>query len=67
MTNLRFVEHPSGLHNLERPDGESGSTFVQTVKENMKIFTKRQIKSASKARELYEMLQCPSQLDFETT
>ena len=67
MTDLRFVEHPSGLHILERPDGESGSTFVQTVKENMKMFTERQIKSAAKARELYEILQCPSQLDFDTT
>ena len=67
MTDLRFVEHPSGLHILERPDGESGPTFMQTVKENMKMFTERQIKSATKARELYEMLQCPSQLDFDTT
>jgi len=44
MTDLRFIEHPSGLHIVERPDGESGSTFVQTVKENMKMFTERQIK-----------------------
>ena len=39
LTNLRFVEHPSGLHILERPDGDSGSTFVQTVEESMKMFT----------------------------
>ena len=39
MTNLCFVEHPSGLHILERPDGESRSKFVQTVEENMKMFT----------------------------
>ena len=31
------------------------------------MFTKRQIKSATKARELYEMLQCPLQPDFDTT
>ena len=67
MTDLRFVEHLSGLHILEQPDGDSGATFVQTVEENMKMFTNRQVKSASKARELYEMLQCPSQLDFDTT
>ena len=67
LTNLRFVEHPSGLHILERPNGDSGSTFVQMVEGNMKMFTNRQIKSATKARELYEMLQCPSQLDFDTT
>jgi hypothetical protein len=53
MTDLRFVEHPSGLHILQRPDGDSGATFVQTVEENMKMFTNRQVKSASKARELY--------------
>ncbi len=64
MTDLCFVEHPSGLHILERPEGESGLTFVQTVKENMKMFTERQIKSAAKAQKLYEMLQCPLQLDF---
>jgi len=67
MTDLRFVKHPSGLHILERPDGKTRSTFVQTVKENMKMFTERQIKSATKARELYEMLRCPLQLDFDTT
>ena len=39
LTNLRFVEHLSGLHILERPDDESGLTFVQTVKEDMKMFT----------------------------
>ena len=67
MTDLCFVEHPSGLHILERPYGKSGSTFVQTVKENVKMFTEQQIKSSTKARELYEMLQCPSQPDFDTT
>ena len=39
---------------------------MQTVKENMKTFTEQQIKSATKSQELYEMLQCPSQLDFDT-
>ncbi len=67
MTDLLFVEHPSGLHILQRPDKDSGATFVQTVVENMKMFTNRQVKSALKARELYEMLQCPSKLDFDMT
>ena len=40
---------------------------MQTVEQNMKMFTARQVKSASKARELYEMLQCPSRADFDTT
>jgi hypothetical protein len=37
MTNLCFFEHPSGLHILERPDGDSGSTFVQTVKKHENV------------------------------
>ncbi len=41
LTNLRFVKHPSGLHILERPDSELGSTFVQMVEENMSMFTER--------------------------
>ena len=67
LTILCFVEHPSWLHILEQPDRDSGSTFVQTVEESMKMFTNQQIKNATKAQELYEMLQCPSQLDFDTT
>ncbi len=39
MTDLRFVEHLSGLHILEQPDGDSGATFVQTVEENITMFT----------------------------
>jgi len=27
MTDLRFVEHPSGLHILQRSDKDSGATF----------------------------------------
>ena len=67
MMDLCFVEHESGLHIMERLDSStSGSSFVQTVKENMKMFTRRQIKCAMKARELYELLQCPSKPDFDT-
>ena len=68
MMDLCFVEHESGLHIMERLDrNTSGSTFVQTVRENMKLFTCRQIKGATKAQELYELLQCPSEPDFDTT
>ena len=67
MVDLRFVEHESGLHIMEILDSSTpGSSFVQTVKENMKMFTRRQIKCATKARELYELLQCPSKPDFDT-
>ena len=39
MTNLCFVKHASGLHIMKRLDGELGSKFVQTVKENRMMFT----------------------------
>ena len=68
MMDLRFVQHASGLHILQRPTGSVlGSTFVQTVEENMKMFSRQQIKGAKKARELYELLQCPSEPDFDMT
>jgi hypothetical protein len=66
--DLHFVEHESGLHIMERLDRNMyGSIFVQTVKDYMKMFNCRQIKGATKARELYELLQCPSKPDFDTT
>ena len=68
MMDLRFVENESGLHIMERLDRTTlGSTFVHTVKENMKMLTSHQIKSVTKAQELYELLQCPSEPDFDTT
>jgi hypothetical protein len=42
--------------------GEFG--FVQTVKDNMKLFSKRQIAGAVRARDLYEKLIYPSTSDF---
>ena len=38
--------------------------FVQTVEDNMKLFSKRQVAGAKKARELYEKLIYPSTADF---
>ncbi len=38
--------------------------FVQTLHDNMKLFSKRQIAGAVKARELYEKLIFPSTSDF---
>ena len=58
--------HPCGLHVYypEKIDGQYG--FVQTVANNMKLFTKRQIDGALKARHLYETLGYPSKADFES-
>jgi hypothetical protein len=39
--------------------------FVQTVQDNMKIFSKRQHAGAQRARELHEHLLCPSTPDTE--
>jgi hypothetical protein len=39
--------------------------FVQTVADNMKLFTKRQIEGALKARQLYKTLGYPSNADFK--
>jgi hypothetical protein len=49
-----FDMHPCGLHVYypEKINGQYG--FVQTVAENMKLFTKRQIDGALQARHLYE-------------
>ncbi len=42
--------------------GEFG--FVQTVKDNMKLFSKRQIAGAVQAKDLYEKMIFPSTADF---
>jgi len=55
--------HPCGLHVCyPKKLGQFG--FVQTVQDNMKLFSKRQIAGAIKARELYEKLIYPSTADF---
>ena len=62
LVNLRFTMHPCGLHVLEQ--SMQGSTFILTVDDNKKLFTKRQIAGATEARNTYEALLCPSVEDF---
>jgi hypothetical protein len=38
--------------------------FVQTVQDNMKLFSKCQLAGAQRARELHECLLCPSTPDY---
>jgi len=38
--------------------------FVQTVQDNMKLFSKCQLAGAQRARELHERLLCPSTSDY---
>jgi len=60
-----FEMHPCGLHVYypEKVDGKY--SFVQTVADNMKLFTKRQVVGALRARHLYETIGYPSEADFE--
>jgi hypothetical protein len=60
-----FDMHPCGLHICypEKTDGKY--SFVQTVDDCMKLFTKRQIEGALKARHLYKTLAYPSNADLE--
>ncbi len=60
-----FDMHPCGLH-IYYPEKNDGKySFVQTVADNMKLFTKRQIEGALKARHLYKTLAYPSNADFK--
>ncbi len=55
--------HPCGLHVCyPKKMGQFG--FVQTVHDNMKLFSKRQIAGVVKARELYEKMIFPLTSDF---
>jgi len=65
LPNMVFDMHPCGLHVYYPEEIDVQYGFVQTVADNMKLFTKRQIEGALKARHLYETLLYPSNADFE--
>jgi hypothetical protein len=62
--NMEFKMHKSGLHYYD-PRKEHHVTFVNTVSENKTSFTKRQIKCAEIAQNLYKTLSYPSMKDFK--
>jgi hypothetical protein len=63
LPDLLFEMHPCGLHVCyPKKIGQFG--FFQTVHDNMKMFSKRQIIEANKARDLYEKLIFPSTSNF---
>jgi hypothetical protein len=64
LPDMRFELHRSGLH-IYNPKEEQ-LTFVNTVKDNMEAFTKRQIVGAQEARTLYAKLAYPSMKDPAT-
>ena len=63
LPNMMFKEHSSGLHFYD-PTHDAFS-FVVTVEENMKPFSKRQIILAGKARSLLAGLAFPSEPDYK--
>ena len=61
LPDLLFEMHPCGLHICyPKPKKICEFRFVQTVEVNMKLFSKRQIAGAVRARHLYKKLIYPS-------
>ena len=63
LPDLLFEMHPCGLH-VRYPTKMGEFGFIQTVEENMKMFSKRQIAGAVRARDLYDKLIDPFTADF---
>ena len=63
LTNMEFKMHSSGLHYYKPTHKDF--TFVNTVDDNKKAFSKRQLKGAELARTLYATLGYPSIKDFK--
>ena len=65
--DMVFKPHLSGLHVLDVNDSRSQASysFVDTVAENMQMFTKRQVASAQQARDLQAGLGFPSVQDYK--
>jgi hypothetical protein len=64
--NMNFRMHESGLHYYNpREEKNEQMMFLNTVAENMLLFTKRQVKDAQVAKALYTSLERPSIKDFK--
>jgi hypothetical protein len=70
---IKFRQAPNGLY-YHKPKElntqkniENGTNMMNTVEENKRFFTNRQIARAYKARELYHALGTPSIHDFKAT
>ena len=65
---MKFVEHASGLYIYKCNTTNApvaGYTMVSTVAEQKKLFTKREIKSANVARDLYRKIGRPAEAEFQ--
>jgi hypothetical protein len=63
LPNMEFKMHSSGLHYYE--PNHKDLTFVNTVDDDKKVFSKRQLKGAELAGTLYATLGYPSVKDFK--
>jgi hypothetical protein len=61
--NMQFWMYSSGLHYFDLRD--ESFTFISTVADNMKQFTKQQIQCVEVAKALYMKLSYPSMKDFK--
>lgn len=66
----KFLEHPSGLYvyksnNRTNEDVTGYYTLVSTVAAQKKLFSRREIKSADAARELYRKIGRPDEVEFQ--
>jgi hypothetical protein len=62
LPNLLFKEHGNGLHFFD--PRQADFAFVKTVESNMRLYSKRQVARADKARCFYASLGFPSRKDF---
>jgi hypothetical protein len=62
LPNRVFKEHGNGLHFFD--PRQADFAFVKTVESIMRLYSKRQVARADKARSLYASLRFPSRKDF---
>ena len=62
--DMEYKMHKSGLH-VFYPEYIKNLVLMNTVKENMKAFTKRDVKGEKSERKLYAKLLYPSNADFK--
>jgi hypothetical protein len=63
LSDLFFKMHPCCLH-IYYPKKRDVFGFIQTVKDNMKLFSKWQIAGATQAKDLFKTMIFPSTVDF---
>ena len=68
-SRMKFREHPCGLYVFSPPSSEHNTptdacTMLNTVKEQKKLLTPRDVSKAAEARRLYRMLGRPSEAEF---